>query len=849
MIAYLAALACLQSFAEGTQIQFPQPPYRRDGTFGTDIGAIKESNTVSNTVYTGGKTLKAVDLQNLKTVWEQTPSKGGILGDVSLNNGKLYCLSFDFNSDDYFLYGFDAKTGKEEWRYQVGTSGPMTVDGKFIYLPIQPGQLSAFNIDTKKVEWTTPLTDLKLEDWQSWFGEITTKDDMIVTTALGDVWGIDKKNGKIIWSIKDTDMHLSEFMLAQNENQSVFLCRKEQTYGSNDVKTGTSLWEHKGYISIDSFLIDNKYICLSLSEIKAIDPYTGETLWTYLLSETDGGFSNSDVERVGNLILVTSSNESVILDVNGKVLAKSKEPFFTGTPVRYDINSILTLDSGRLIRYVPGMDEPIPTTPEARRVLARELAEKFEQLDKKERDKLSSLGDDAFEPVLAKYLELCQAYDKLPENDQEYESMSMFSDLGEILGDITTKTHADIIIDIVTHGKYTRSSAGVLYSLFGKYAPEEVSIPYFVKALEGVEIPDFEFYSSFTYIARQYVLRSTHPAATEYLIRSLKSPKADPVIRFETYSNIASKSSDAADAVIALQRKRFLLEPFADRLTSYIADLSEEMDQAFTKEPDFNKISTDGAGRTYGIFNLSFMGSYTDLWFAEKINGKWSNPKFTGTNIAIEDGDSNEYLTSVKLEGRTADQLLKDNWSSILDGSVQLSLDSDNDGLTDIVEKRFGTDPQKPDTDGDGAKDSIDPWPNASFRELNDAEQVLNAAFEARHFLQSFSGIALFRTPEDAEPFEMIGRVGQTIWHKSGSGHPLEYCFNQGIQFLGFTEMNDDKSLPWLDRVIKWNDDKTIAALQITRVSGGLNGDGFSVIVQKIKNKWVVVSLHQAWVS
>ena len=47
---------------------------------------------------------------------------------------------------------------------------------------------------------------------------------------------------------------------------------------------------------------------------------------------------------------------------------------------------------------------------------------------------------------------------------------------------------------------------------------------------------------------------------------------------------------------------------------------------------------------------------------------------------------------------------------------ADIERDSDADGFTDLLEARLATDPRNPDTDGDGLKDSLDDFPQASAR-------------------------------------------------------------------------------------------------------------------------------------
>ncbi len=49
--------------------------------------------------------------------------------------------------------------------------------------------------------------------------------------------------------------------------------------------------------------------------------------------------------------------------------------------------------------------------------------------------------------------------------------------------------------------------------------------------------------------------------------------------------------------------------------------------------------------------------------------------------------------------------------ASNLTKQIFIDTDSDKDGLLDMEEKKLGTDPNKPDTDGDGLNDKVDPYP------------------------------------------------------------------------------------------------------------------------------------------
>src|SRR5262249_597178 len=59
-----------------------------------------------------------------------------------------------------------------------------------------------------------------------------------------------------------------------------------------------------------------------------------------------------------------------------------------------------------------------------------------------------------------------------------------------------------------------------------------------------------------------------------------------------------------------------------------------------------------------------------------------------------------------------------------------IDLDSDHDGLPDLVERRIHTDPLKTDSDDDGEPDSSDLSPNSHGRPVNEQQEITAAIFK-----------------------------------------------------------------------------------------------------------------------
>ncbi|WP_319507308.1 RICIN domain-containing protein [uncultured Methanolobus sp.] len=112
------------------------------------------------------------------------------------------------------------------------------------------------------------------------------------------------------------------------------------------------------------------------------------------------------------------------------------------------------------------------------------------------------------------------------------------------------------------------------------------------------------------------------------------------------------------------------------------------------------------------------------IYYLNEANGRWAKLPDTGVNTGNVElyGENYEgyvwtrvsHLSSFALAGRTV--TVED------DGP----LDSDHDGLPDVVEYRIGTDPFNPDTDGDGIIDSKDTEPLVAFRSV---QEDINTSF------------------------------------------------------------------------------------------------------------------------
>jgi hypothetical protein len=119
----------------------------------------------------------------------------------------------------------------------------------------------------------------------------------------------------------------------------------------------------------------------------------------------------------------------------------------------------------------------------------------------------------------------------------------------------------------------------------------------------------------------------------------------------------------------------------------------------------------------------------------------WKPPLYTGLRVRqpyeVVIGSTLPMLRGdgvrIDVEANELDQPIKQGIALDLKWS-DLERDSDHDGLTDLMEERILTDPNSPDTDGDGLPDGVDPLPRVAFRQSAGEEAKIVAAVLAARY-------------------------------------------------------------------------------------------------------------------
>ncbi|MBC8103967.1 MAG: PQQ-binding-like beta-propeller repeat protein [Cytophagales bacterium] len=202
-------------------------------------GGVVVFESTDNSVY-------GLDAVSGKQKWKFTRADGS-LGYSSPRFGGASAL---YVCGETTLYRLDLKTGKEQWRALMGGKSASTPDvgGGRAYVGGDGTGLSAFSLDSGARLW-----NFKGAQAADWFGAPLYADGTVyVATDSRYVYALDAPTGKIQWSYRLLGSSLSQ--PAVDARRGVLYVasttfRDNPTLTALDIKTGRSLWSYRvGYV-------------------------------------------------------------------------------------------------------------------------------------------------------------------------------------------------------------------------------------------------------------------------------------------------------------------------------------------------------------------------------------------------------------------------------------------------------------------------------------------------------------------------------------------------------------------------------------------------------------------------
>ena len=843
MLCLLAA-----SFFQSKSLQPPAPPYRRlDTTVPFSDKFQSGTATDGSVLYVGqNKDCFAYEMTTMKQLWHYRRPEGEAVMGLALAKGSIYLVTEpDYQKTLAHLYCLNAKTGKVSWSLKrTSSSGVVKVSGNRLYTSLSPGIVSAIDLTTRKPVWNSKV-DAPQESMRQGVISLAIGADAIAVCNGTQLLGLNLASGKIMWKVPGTELNGDTLMVSGDR---VIVTG----YGSADayqLKTGKPLWTSP-HAGTPADIFRTSLVSLRSGVLSAVRLSDGHELWSHQIGDGNVIGGGMYIVKVGDSIFMDGPSGPGVFDGQGHEVWSGPKDSSLPKPIWTDGRLLVCFDGQRVVRYVHGVEASLPTDTAARRALAAKMTASFGKLDDADKKRLTQLGHDAFEPVLKAYLTAGKAYDAKGDEGSSFAQYEQYHAMGDILKKIAGRSDTHDLIQALAGQKRGSSASTLLLTLLAQFGdPKEVT-PLFLREIDGVKTPGYEMYESPTYVARDYIINSSDPRAVAFMLRQLKDPKGDATLRFEAYCHLAGTGGEeGVKAVLGERSHRTLLRPISDRVVSGYLNAGE----FGTKTKVLGeKTATDG--RHWGLLQSGVLGNAGDLWLAEKVGSKWTHALFTGVHVSGEERRrrANNSSTPEKIGGKTAEELVKGAWFDVLVNNQEIRKDSDGDGLTDLEEKRLGTDPNKADTDGDGDLDGVDPFPNVSGEPKNDLDKVLAAAFEARFHFNESEGPLIVSLPKEIKPFEMPGRRGPTLRSVENSNDrsgALASNYENGIGFVGFHADREKLGSNWEENLVTWNKDHTEASLILSLYFGGLNGTGYLVKVRKFGNDWVVVSMRMKYVS
>jgi WG repeat protein len=164
----------------------------------------------------------------------------------------------------------------------------------------------------------------------------------------------------------------------------------------------------------------------------------------------------------------------------------------------------------------------------------------------------------------------------------------------------------------------------------------------------------------------------------------------------------------------------------------------------------------------------------------------------------------------------------------------QVQQDSDNDGWTDVEEKRLGLDPNNQDSDGDGLADGEDVCPNFSLRDEDQNDEEIRLFQKAIFVTWGLSGSRhLLLVGPDVKRVHIWGYAGPVIYGPDVESWSKDHQY--GAVYASW-------------RIRKRRADGDVI-VEIVDYEGPLAAGGQDVRLRKISNDWVVISHRATWVS
>lgn len=794
-----------------------QPPFVRHWTCFTDDGAYVVAVKNGIVYYRSNNGVGAVTLSTGQRRWTALSGQRNL--DAKFVGKTLFVLVPETKT----VHAIAAETGKVRELARLPNSvEKLGADTNNLYVLDGAAQLTALSQATGKILWSRTL----VASVRNAMLQLAVTNGAVYV-GIDDVgeFGVDPITGKTLWNRRCDYASLYIPRVIGRDVITHF-----DSLRRINVRTGKSIWKRTDKEEHGEGVFGDIVLGYKGKTLTGYASSDGHALWKLSTDFGGSGFSGIDepdfVTDTGEILL--SGNKVVCISRSGKLLWQKQAPI-TGTPVYADQNYIVTTDILRILCYKRDALPPLPKAAGAQKALAERLASQLELIDDAERQQLNKLKPYSFAPFFKKYMEWVRAYDALTKNGDKDELRSygyyhLIMEVQPLLHSLCEKRDTALVLNAWERIGEKSSWRDELESVLQRKGDPAGYIPILVKNLRQTPLEKRQ-----SSVALAAVAYSSHTEAVALMIEALNDSKAAHSWRTQAFRHLAKTGGEAGIAAVRGARaKRKERKPWF-----------ESIDLAKLDKREIEAVKQDNLGRTWMLFRSPVFGNYSDLFVVEKKGETWGRPIFTG----VWTGRTFRTEAPKDFRGIPLSKLVQSEWIQIFPGDASLQADQDSDGLTDLVEARLGLNPNQADTDMDGISDAVDPCPNVAPQILGDTEKIIAACIEA-HFFEQEWGTPAILSVEGVKPLELYGYADMLLW---GSQPTLNKLYGGGVNLINFSSPEDRRK----DKgpFIVYSKDRQRARTIISRYSGGLNGEGVEVFLQKIGDDWFVVDIQGRWVS
>jgi outer membrane protein assembly factor BamB/DNA-binding beta-propeller fold protein YncE len=324
-------------------------------------GLVRSSPTVvDNVAYVGSNDNKvyAIDVTTGLELWSVTTGND-VQSSPAVYNGVVYVGSLDNK-----VYARNAITGAEKWTFFPGYGGgvyssPVVANG-VVYVGTAIGNANVYAIDavTGNKIWSKPFTD-------SILSSPAVANGMVYVGCMDHkVYALNANTGEIEWEYETLDAIQASPMVAFGR---VFIgsgTDDKQIYAL-DAIDGHLDWTFltSNLVASTPAVYGDWVLAGGYSNIYALDPATGSTVWTHPLG---GNTYSSPSVANGRVYFGTTNNKVTALDANNgnEVWTATIGPVFYSSPAITDGVLYIGSDDGKVYALggtpvPPGRDEAI----------------------------------------------------------------------------------------------------------------------------------------------------------------------------------------------------------------------------------------------------------------------------------------------------------------------------------------------------------------------------------------------------------------------------------------------------------------------------------------------------------